>query len=118
VCFQLANIIPIEQPINLLTAERDQILIALWPVKLILRKAFVIEHKTIVLPEQTLDFVTPSVAKRIEPTIEDIVRQLHFDYGGKASIALPKINRIPVKVNVGHLIGGSEEPLHDHCCSS
>ena len=69
----------IKQPIQLLTGERDQLVFCLRPVKLLFGQCLVIQHKTIVFPEQALDFGALPVTKDVESSVEHVMAKLVFD---------------------------------------
>lgn len=55
--FHQGDIIPIEQPIYLLTSEGNEFIGALWPLELFFSERLIVEHEAVVLPEQAFDFV-------------------------------------------------------------
>ena len=50
--FHGADIKPVKQPVYLLPVKRHDVFLALRPDKFIFLKAFIIEHKAVVFPEQ------------------------------------------------------------------
>ena len=58
-----------------------------WPAEFLFGQALVIEHETIVFPEQALDLVPLAVGEGIEATVEGVVAQFLFDNGGKTAKA-------------------------------
>ena len=53
----------------------------LGPLEFFFRQGFVIEHKTIALPEQTLDLIALPIDKNIELAIKGIMAKLQLNYG-------------------------------------
>ena len=45
-----ADVITVEQPVDLLAGQRHQVLIGSWPAELFFSQALVVEHETIVFP--------------------------------------------------------------------
>ena len=71
--FEQADIVAIQQPIDLLTTQRYQFITGFRPFELLFSQRFVIQDKTIVFPQQTLDLVALPIGKRIQGAGEWIV---------------------------------------------
>jgi hypothetical protein len=69
------DIIAIKQPIYLLTCEGNQLIRTPWPFEFLLGKRFVIKHKTVVFPEQALDFVALFIGEDVQLTTKRIVAE-------------------------------------------
>ena len=79
--FHQGNIVSIEKPVQLFTINREQGLIGVWPMKLLFRQALVIEHKTVVFPEQYFQLVEGAVSEDVENPTAGIVSKLHLHDG-------------------------------------
>ena len=75
----LCDIAAIQQPIDLLPSDCENVFIMLGPVEFFLRQGLVIEHKTIALPEQTLDLIALPIDENIELAIKRIMVKLQFN---------------------------------------
>jgi hypothetical protein len=71
--FHQADIIPIQQPVDLLSAERYDLVAPPRPAEFFFSETFVIEHKTVVLPIQALDLVAAAIGERIQSTVERVM---------------------------------------------
>jgi len=89
-----ADIITVQQPVDLLTGQRYKLIALAWPAEFLFGQAFVVEHKTIVFPEQTLDLVVSAVGEGVEATVEGVMAQLLFDNGRQTTKALAKVNGV------------------------
>ncbi len=54
----------------------------MWPAEFFFGQALVVEHKTIVFPEQALNLVALAVGEGIEAPVEGVVAQFLFDNRG------------------------------------
>ena len=79
--FHGTDIIAIKQPINLLPAQGHDFITTLWPLEFFLRQAFVIQHKTVILPKEAFDFIASFIGEGIQVTGKRIVPQLTFNNG-------------------------------------
>ena len=79
--FHGVNIIAIKQPVYLLPGECHDLVSRLWPFEFFLFKTLVIEHKAVVLPEQTFDFISAFVGEGVEVTGKGVVTQLALNNG-------------------------------------
>ena len=95
--FHSHNIIPIKQPVDLLTRKANHYFIAARPAKFFLSQGFIIKHKSRLLPKQTCDFITLSIGESIKTTIKRIMPQFTFYNSGKAGTLLAKIHRVSVE---------------------
>jgi len=108
----LADVIAIQQPVDLLAGQRHELITLAWPAEFLFGQALVVEHKTIVFPEQALDLVAPAVGEGIETAVERVVAQFLFNDGGKAAKAFAKIDGVAVQVYPRHVIGRPEGVVH------
>ena len=113
-----ADVIPIQQPVDLLASQRQKLIALAWPAEFFFGQALVVEHKGIVFPEQALDLVPLAVGEGIESTVEGVVAQFLFDDGGKAAKAFAKIDGVAVQVYPRHIIGWPDRVAHDRQLSS
>ena len=82
-----ADVIAVQQPVDLLAAQRHEFITRPWPAEFLFGQALVVEHKTIVFPEQALDLVPLAVGEGIEAAVKGVVAQFLFNDGGKATKA-------------------------------
>ncbi len=87
--FHQADIIAIQQPINLLPRQRHQFIIRAWPAEFLFGQAFVIEHKSVVFPVQQFNLIASAIGKGVQTTLKRVVPQLLFDNGRKAPETFP-----------------------------
>ena len=71
--FHQGDIIPIEQPIYLLTSEGDEFIGALWPLEFFFSERLIVKHEAVVLPEQAFDFVTLFVCEDVKLSAKGVV---------------------------------------------
>ena len=64
--FEQADIVAIQQPIDLLTTQRHQLITGFRPLEFLFSQPFVIQHKTTVFPQQTPDLIALPIGKRIQ----------------------------------------------------
>jgi hypothetical protein len=74
----LRDVVPVEEPVDLLAAEHQQFFAGLRPAELLLGEAFVVKDEAVVLPQQALDLVAPAVGEGIERAAERVVPELLF----------------------------------------
>ena len=106
------NIVAIEQPVNLFTGQGDNFFTTPGPAEFLLGQGFVIQHKTIVFPQQALNLVTPPICESIETAVKGIMPQLLFDNGGKAVALFAEIDRVTIEKYPWHVVRGSKIPRH------
>lgn len=63
--FHQADVVTVEQPVDLLTGQCHHLFVWSWPAEFFLRQALVVEHETIVFPVQALAFVAPTVGESV-----------------------------------------------------
>ncbi len=102
------NVVAVQQPIDLLAGEGNHFVVRVRPPELLFRQRFVIQYKPIVLPEQTLDFVVAAIDKSIQCAIKGVMAKLSFHNSAKAIDRFSKIYRVPVQINLWHVIGGAK----------
>jgi|TARA_B110000503_G_scaffold140768_1_gene232500 hypothetical protein len=83
VAFHQRQVIAIQQPVDLLAAQRYHRFTVLGPAEFSLSQGFVIQYKTVIFPVQTFDLVTSAIGKCIQSAIKRIVPQFLFDNGRK-----------------------------------
>ena len=72
----LADIVPVQQPVQLLTRESDQFVCFLWPLELVFSQTFVIQDKAVIFPEQALDLVPSTVGESVQVALKRVMSQL------------------------------------------
>jgi len=99
---QQADIVTIQQPIDLLAAQGHQLVGRAWPLESFFRQGLVIEDKAVVFPHQTLDFVALAISEGIQRTAKRVESERLFDQQRQAIGLLAKINGLTIQVNLGH----------------
>ena len=99
--FHSTDIIAIKQPVYLLPRQRYDLIITLWLLEFFLWQALVIQHKTVILPEQAFDFIAPFIGERIKVSGKRVMAQLTFNDGTQSHVRLAKIYRLLIKENLG-----------------
>ena len=93
------DIVAVQQPVDLLTGERDHVLALAWPAEFLLRQRLVPEHETVVLPQQTLDLVAVPVDEDVQAAFEGIVPQLLLHDGRQPEGLLAEIDGGPIEID-------------------
>lgn len=99
---QQADIITIEQPVNLLAGQGQQVIGQTWPLEFLLCQRLVIEYKAIVFPHQTFDFIALAVGKGIQRPGKGIMPQFLLNQRRQPVDLLAKINGGTIKINLRH----------------
>ena len=73
-----ANIVAVEQPIDLFASQRHHLLLGPRPVERFLDQALVIEDEAVVLPQQALDLVPLPIGEGIKGAIERAASQFQL----------------------------------------
>ena len=113
-----ADVITVEQPVDLLAGQWHQFITSARPTKFFFCQAFVIQHKPIVLPVQALDLVPPPIGKSIQAPIKWVMSQFLLDNGRKTTEALAEIHWLSVQVDIWHIMSWPEILAHDKCARS
>ncbi len=79
--FHGPDIQTIKQPVYLLAIKGEQLVLRFRPDEFIFFQAFVIQHKTVVLPKQAFNFGASFIGKRVQVSGKRIMTQLTFNNG-------------------------------------
>ena len=69
-------------------------------------------------PVQALDLVTAPVGERIQAAVERVVAKFPLDNGRQSGTRFPEIYWVPVQVDPGHVVCGTEVAGSHNCSSS
>jgi len=85
---ELADVITIKQPVDLLARQRNDLIICRGPVEFLFRQRLVVQHEAIVFPQQTLDLVTAAIGKGVQVARKHVVTELQLHQCGQTPITL------------------------------
>jgi hypothetical protein len=94
--FHGTDIIPVQQPVYLLTGDIHEFIFPFGPFEFFFRQAFVIQHKSGIIPEQTLDFVSPAIGECVQVSSKRVMTQLAFNNSTQSDKALPEIDGLKI----------------------
>tara|TARA_R110001583_G_scaffold160368_1_gene312257 strand:- start:101 stop:457 length:357 start_codon:yes stop_codon:yes gene_type:complete len=106
------NIVAIKQPVNLLTGQGNNVFTTPRPAKLLFGQGFVIQHKTVIFPQQAFDFITPPIGEGIQATVKGIMPQFLLDDGGKAIALFAKVDRVTIEEYAWRVVRWPKIPRH------
>jgi len=102
---QQGNVIAVQQPVDLFTGQRHQLIRRPRPFELFFSQGFVIEHKAVVLPHQALDLVPLPVGEGIEGSGEGAVAQFLLHQQSQAIRLLAEVDGLSVQIDLRQIPG-------------
>lgn len=98
------QVISIEQPVELLTGEREQARISARPVKALAFEPLLPQHKPRALPIQNLAAVAPRVGEHKQLLAERVQRQLLLHQRRQPVYLFPEVHRLDAHIDCRELI--------------
>ena len=104
-CLHAHNIVPVEQPVQLLTGQGDDLIKRLsGPFKACLLQTLLPQAKTITFPVKRFDFIPLAVTEQKQMFGKRIQFQCAFDQYAQARDSFSEIHNIPAHVNKRQII--------------
>lgn len=116
--FHGGQVVPIQEPVDLFSAEREDLFLLFRPVEFLLRQHLIVEDEAVILPHQPLDTITVSVTEYIECTTKGVLPQFTL-YDGSQSVNLfAEVYRVPIEIDLWDIEGGAKGVVRSSSCTT